>query len=108
MRRNGTRLDASVRVLVQRPQQPNVALPESRVGVDLGVRRLAAVANADGAVLDQVAQSRPLDAALTELRQPAAPARAARKARDSYRDAPPRFPGCIAGSTMSARIMCTS
>ncbi|CKO87433.1 truncated IS1536 transposase [Mycobacterium tuberculosis] len=49
VRRNGTRLDASVRVLVQRPQQPNVELPESRIGVDVGVRRLATVATADGA-----------------------------------------------------------
>ena len=45
VRRNGTRLDASVRVLVQRPQQPHVALPDSRVGVDVGVRRLATVAD---------------------------------------------------------------
>ena len=51
VRRNGTRFDASVRVLVARPQQPNVALPKSRVGVDVGVRRLATVASADGAVL---------------------------------------------------------
>ena len=45
VRRNGTRLDASVRVLVQRPQQPRVARPDSRVGVDVGVRRLATVAD---------------------------------------------------------------
>ena len=68
VRRNGTRLDASVRVLVQRPQQPNVAQPESRVGVDVGVRRLATVANADGTVLEQVPNPRPLHAALKELR----------------------------------------
>ncbi len=68
VRRNGTRLDASVRVLVQRPQQPNVELPESRIGVDVGVRRLATVATADGAVLEQVPNPRPLEAALTELR----------------------------------------
>ncbi|HEX4558318.1 MAG TPA: IS607 family element RNA-guided endonuclease TnpB, partial [Mycobacterium sp.] len=55
VRRNGTRLDASVRVLVQRPQQPSVALPGSRVGVDVGVRRLATVATADGVVIEQVA-----------------------------------------------------
>ena len=69
VRRNGTRLDASVRVLVQRPQQPSVALPGSRVGVDVGVRRLATVATADGVVIEQVANPRPLDAALRELRQ---------------------------------------
>ena len=68
VRRNGTRLDASVRVLVQRPQQPKVALPSSRVGVDVGVRRLATVADEGGAVLDRVPNPRPLDAALKELR----------------------------------------
>lgn len=68
VRRNGTRLDATVRVLVQRPQQPGVALPDSRVGVDVGVRRLATVATADGTVIEQVANPRPLDTALKELR----------------------------------------
>ena len=68
VRRNGTRLDASVRVLIQRPQQPRVALPNSRVGVDVGVRRLATVAAADGHVFEQVENPRPLDAALKELR----------------------------------------
>jgi putative transposase len=68
--RNGTRIDASVRVLVQRPQQPKVAHPGSRVGVDVGVRRLATVADADadGTLLEQVPNPRPLDAALKELR----------------------------------------
>jgi putative transposase len=68
VRRNGARLDASVRVLVQRPQQPGVALPGSRVGVDVGVRRLATVADTDGVVIEQVANPRPLDTALRELR----------------------------------------
>ncbi|CKM73293.1 transposase [Mycobacterium tuberculosis] len=68
VRRNGTRIDASVRVLVQRPQQPKVTDPGSRVGVDVGVRRLATVATADGAVLERVPNPRPLDAALNELR----------------------------------------
>ncbi|MHA7652462.1 IS607 family element RNA-guided endonuclease TnpB [Mycobacterium sp. ML4] len=68
VRRTGTRLDASVRVLLQRPQRPRVTLPDSRVGVDVGVRRLATVANADGTVLEQVPNPRPLDAALRELR----------------------------------------
>ncbi|MBL7508037.1 transposase, partial [Escherichia coli] len=62
------RIDASVRVLVQRPQQPKVTDPGSRVGVDVGVRRLATVATADGAVLERVPNPRPLDAALNELR----------------------------------------
>ncbi|MBS2079129.1 IS607 family element RNA-guided endonuclease TnpB, partial [Mycobacterium tuberculosis] len=69
VRRNGTRLDATVRVLVQRPQQPGVALPDSRVGVDVGVRRLATVATGDGTVIEQVQNPRPLDAALKRLRQ---------------------------------------
>lgn len=69
VRRNGTRLDASVRVLVQRPQQPSVMLPGSRVGVDVGVRRLATVANADGVVMETVPNPRPLDTALHELRR---------------------------------------
>jgi putative transposase len=68
VRRNGARLDASVRVVVQRPQQPGLAHPDSRVGVDVGVRRLATVANADGTVLEHVPNPRPLDAALRELR----------------------------------------
>lgn len=69
VRRNGIRLDASARVLVQRPQQPGVAHPDSRVGVDVGVRRLATVANAEGTVLERVPNPRPLDAALRELRR---------------------------------------
>lgn len=69
VRRNGTRLDASVRVLVQRPQRPHVALPGSRVGVDVGVRRLATVATAGGGVIEQVPNPRPLEAAMRGLRQ---------------------------------------
>ncbi|SKQ82247.1 IS607 family element RNA-guided endonuclease TnpB [Mycobacteroides abscessus] len=66
--RNGTRLDASVRVLVQRPQQTRVARPESRVGVDVGVRRLATIADADGNVIERVPNPRPLHEALKALR----------------------------------------
>ncbi|MEO8815378.1 MAG: IS607 family element RNA-guided endonuclease TnpB [Mycobacterium sp.] len=68
LRRNGNRLDASVRVLVQRALQPGVALPDSRVGVDVGVRRLATVATAEGTVIEQVPNPRPLDGALRQLR----------------------------------------
>ena len=109
VRRNGTRLDASVRVLVQRPQQPSVALPGSRVGVDVGVRRLATVATADGVVIEHVENPRPLDAALRELRQrmPGTVALHERLAAVPC-SAPCRFPGCTAGSTTSAPITCTS
>jgi putative transposase len=68
VRRDGTRLAASVRVLAQRTQQRKVAHPQSRVGVDVGVRRLATVATSEGTVLEQVPNPRPLDAALKELR----------------------------------------
>ena len=108
VRRNGTRLDASVRVLVQRPQQPKVAHPGSRVGVDVGVRRLATVANEDGTVLEQVPNPRSLDAALESCGTPAVPARAAQKAHGATVSAPPRFPGCIAGSTTSVPTTSTS
>ena len=67
VRRNGSRVDASVRVLIQRSIQPRVALPDSRVGVDVGVRRLATVATTDG-VIERVENPRPLEAALRELR----------------------------------------
>lgn len=68
VRRNGPRVAASVQVLVQRPQQPHAALPDSRVGVDVGVRRLATVATADGVVIEQVENPRELQTALRELR----------------------------------------
>ncbi|BBY45828.1 IS607 family element RNA-guided endonuclease TnpB [Mycolicibacterium celeriflavum] len=86
VRRNGTRLDASVRVLVQRPQQPGVAHPDSRVGVDVGVRRLATVANTDGTVLERVPNPRPLEAALTRLRQVSRARSRCRKGSRRYRE----------------------
>jgi putative transposase len=58
VRRNGTRLDASVRVVVQRPQQPKVADPGSRVGVDVGVRQLATVAGTVIRELRRVSRAR--------------------------------------------------
>jgi putative transposase len=66
--RTGTRLTAAFRVLVQRPQQAGVASADSRVGVDVGVRVLATVANSRGEVIDRVPNLRPLEAAMTELR----------------------------------------
>ncbi|AFE17698.1 transposase [Mycobacterium tuberculosis RGTB327] len=102
VRRNGTRLDASVRVLVQRPQQRRVALPDSRVGVDVGVRRLATVADAEGTVLEQVPNPRPLDAALRGLRRVSrARSRCTKGSRRYCERTPPNCPGCTVGSTMS-------
>jgi putative transposase len=66
--RKGTRLTAAFRVLVQRPQQAGVTGPGSRVGVDVGVRLLATVANSRGELIDRVPNPRPLEAALKELR----------------------------------------
>jgi len=66
--RKGTRLVVAFRVLIQRPQQPKVAGPCSRVGVDVGVRVLATVADDRGTVLERVPNPRPLEAALKELR----------------------------------------
>lgn len=66
--RKGTRLVAAFRVIIQRPIQPTVSDPDSRVGVDVGVRVLATVASRTGQVLERVANPHPLEAALKELR----------------------------------------
>jgi len=66
--RRGTRLVAAFRVLVQRPIQPRVAMPGSRVGVDVGMRVLATVANLDGQVVERVPNPRPLETALRQVR----------------------------------------
>jgi putative transposase len=86
VRRNGTRLDASVRVLAQRPIQPRVMLPDSRIGVDVGVRRLATVASADGVVIEHLANPRPLEAALRELRHVCRARSRATKGSRRYRE----------------------
>ena len=57
-----------MRVVVQRPQQPSGALPDWRVGVDVGARRLATVATSEGTVIERVENPRPLETALRELR----------------------------------------
>ncbi|HEU5390125.1 MAG TPA: transposase [Streptosporangiaceae bacterium] len=59
---------AAFRVLIQRPVRPRVSDPASRVGVDVGVRVLATVADQHGEVLERVPNPRPLEAALKELR----------------------------------------
>jgi putative transposase len=66
--RRGTRLVVAFRVLVQRPIQPRVTIPGSRVGVDVGVRVLATVANSGREVIERVPNPRPLERALRELR----------------------------------------
>jgi putative transposase len=81
--RRGTRLVVAFRVLIQRPVQPRVTLPGSRVGVDVGVRVLATVANFDGEVLERVRNPRPLETALGELRHLSR--ERSRRVRDSRR-----------------------
>jgi putative transposase len=67
--RKGARLTAAFRVLVRRPQRAVVACPDSRVGVDVGVRVLATVAGSGGRVIERVPNPRPLEAALGQLRR---------------------------------------
>ena len=64
----GNRLMVAFRVLVQRPRCQVPSSPDSRVGVDVGVRVLATVANNLGEVLHRVPNPRPLEAGLKELR----------------------------------------
>ena len=81
--RRGTRLVAAFRVLVQRPIQPRVAMPGSRVGVDVGVRVLATVASSGGQVIERVPNPRPLETALRQLRHLSR--ERSRRTRDSRR-----------------------
>jgi putative transposase len=66
--RQGERIIAAVRVSVARPQRARVAQPDSVVGVDVGVRRLATVATRD-AVIGELANPRALERRLKELRR---------------------------------------
>jgi putative transposase len=66
--RQGNRVIAAVRVSVARPQQARVTKPDSVVGVDVGVRRLATVANCDE-VLGNLANPTALERRLSELRR---------------------------------------
>jgi putative transposase len=66
--RKGTRLVVAFRVLIQRPIQPRVTDPASRVGVDVGVRVLTTVANSHGQIIERVPNPRPLESGLKELR----------------------------------------
>lgn len=68
--RKGTRLHASVRACVLRPQRDHKpAMPESRVGVDVGERVLAVVARPDGEIVERVANPKPLAESQAKLRQ---------------------------------------
>jgi putative transposase len=68
VRRRGTRIHAIFRAAVsRRPRTP--ARPSSTVGVDVGVRRLATVATADGTVLERVPSPRALEQNLAGLRR---------------------------------------
>jgi putative transposase len=66
--RQGERIVAAVRVSVVRPQRADVAQPDSVVGVDVGVRRLATVATVDQ-VIGELANPRALEHRLSELRR---------------------------------------
>jgi putative transposase len=66
--RQGERVVAALRVSVARPQQANIAQPDSVVGVDVGVRRLATVATVSE-VIDELANPRALEHRLSELRR---------------------------------------
>ena len=66
--RQGERIIAAVRVSVTRPQQAHVAQPDSVVGIDVGVRRLATVATTTE-VIGELANPRALEHRLSELRR---------------------------------------
>lgn len=67
--RRGSRIEVAFRVAVRRPQQPGVARPDSVVGVDVGVRRLATVADSEGQIIERIDNPRPLEHALKDLRR---------------------------------------
>ena len=66
--RQGERLVAAVRVSVARPQRAGVTQPDSVVGVDVGVRRLATVATTTE-VIGELANPHALERRLKELRR---------------------------------------
>lgn len=66
--RKGRRVVVAFRVVVSRPQRPRVTRPDSTVGVDVGVRVLATVATAEGAIVERVPNPRALASVLNELR----------------------------------------
>ena len=66
--RQGERIIAALRVSVARPQQAGVTQPESVVGIDVGVRRLATVATTTE-VIGELANPHALEHRLKELRR---------------------------------------
>ncbi|HEY5303213.1 MAG TPA: IS607 family element RNA-guided endonuclease TnpB [Acidimicrobiales bacterium] len=66
--RQGEGIIASLRVSVARPQRARVAQPDSTVGIDVGVRRLATVATTTD-VIGELANPRALEHRLKELRR---------------------------------------
>ena len=70
VRRRGHRLLAVFVVELVRPQcNTRPIKPESVVGVDAGVKRLATVANCEGEVIERVENPRALDRSLSQLRR---------------------------------------
>jgi putative transposase len=106
--RKGTRLVAAFRVLVRRPRQPGVTDPDSRIGVDVGVRVLATVATSHGEVIERVPNPRPLETALKELRHLCRERSRRTRARAAMPGPAGRSPGCSAGPPISAAIMSTA
>ena len=69
VRRRGDRILAVYQVEVRRPQSNHrPSRPNSRVGVDVGVRRLATVANHDGQVIERVENPKPLERSLQQIK----------------------------------------
>ena len=68
--REGGRLQAKLRVEIQRPQRHHKpSEPASKVGVDIGERVLAVVAAPDGTIIERTANPAPLQQHLAELRR---------------------------------------
>ena len=68
IRRQGTRIVASLRVALARPQQASNH-SVSKVGVDVGVRVLATVADPDGGIAERAPNPAPLKMRLANLRR---------------------------------------
>lgn len=69
VRRRGSRMMVVLSVDIARPQKQRVADPASVVGVDVGVRTLAVVADANGNILARHENPRALDRVLAEIRK---------------------------------------